>query len=134
MRAEQSVRRRPTWRFVGALLITIALGLGTRQFPSVFPPVVARYGGDVLWATMMFWLLALLYPAAPTHRLALSALTISFAVECSQLYRAPWIDSVRANPLGALVLGQGFLWSDLLCYTIGVLLAMFIDGQLQKVR
>ena len=34
-------------------------------------------------------------------------------VEESQLYHASWIDSIRGTTLGALVLGHGFLWSDL---------------------
>ncbi len=38
----------------------------------------------------------------------------------SQLYHAEWIDSIRATTLGGLVLGYGFLWSDLVAYTIGV--------------
>ncbi|CKH20539.1 Protein of uncharacterised function (DUF2809) [Streptococcus pneumoniae] len=38
----------------------------------------------------------------------------------SQLYHAEWIDNIRATTLGGLVLGYGFLWSDLVAYTIGV--------------
>ena len=45
---------------------------------------------------------------------------LSFAVEFSQLYQAGWINAVRETHLGALVLGRGFLWSDLACYTAGV--------------
>ena len=52
--------------------------------------------------------------------------------EFSQLYRAPWIDAVRATRLGALVLGQGFLWSDLWCYAAGVTLAAGIDWILAR--
>ena len=63
-------------------------------------------------------------------RLGLLAIGISFAIELSQLYRAPWIDSIRATRPGALVLGQGFLWSDLVCYSAGVVLAMALDAWL----
>ncbi|MFM8818855.1 MAG: DUF2809 domain-containing protein, partial [Phycisphaerales bacterium] len=37
-----------------------------------------------------------------------------------QLHHAPWIDGIRATRLGALVLGSGFLWSDIACYAVGV--------------
>lgn len=109
------------------LLVTIALGLGSRRFGAVLPTLVAQYAGDVLWATMVFWLCAIAAPGAARRRLAAAALAIAWAVECSQLYRAPWLDALRATTLGALALGQGFLWSDLLCYTGGVVLAVAVD-------
>ena len=77
---------------------------------------------------MVFWLVAFLRPAMTTARVGLAAFTIAAVVECSQLYHAPWIDTVRATRLGALVLGQGFLWSDLASYAAGVALAAIIDA------
>ena len=126
--AAAPVCARPYGRGLALLAVTIALGLATRRYPELFPAIVARYGGDALWAAMVFWLAALVRPAAATSRLALTALGISFAVECSQLYRAEWIDAVRATWAGALVLGQGFLWSDLVCYTVGVAVAAALDA------
>ena len=55
---------------------------------------------------------------------------LSYLIEISQLYHAPWIDAIRATALGGLVLGFGFLWSDILCYTVGVLLGIIVDGLL----
>ena len=94
----------------------------------MLPGFIATYAGDTLWATMVFWLLALVFRRAPTRWLAVTALSIAVAVEISQLYHAPWIDAVRANAFGALILGYGFLWSDLACYTAGVALAAAIDA------
>jgi hypothetical protein len=59
-------------------------------------------------------------PRWPTLRVAIAALLFSFAIELGQLYRAPWIDEIRRTTLGGLVLGFGFLWSDLLCYMAGI--------------
>jgi Protein of unknown function (DUF2809) len=113
--------------YVGLLAATIALGLATRRFPELFPQIVATYGGDTLWAMMVVWLFANARPNATTMALALSAIVVAVLIECSQLYRAPWIDSLRATTPGALVLGQGFLWSDIVCYAVGVSLAALID-------
>ncbi len=52
---------------------------------------------------------------------------LTVTVELSQLYHAPWIDSIRQTTLGGLILGFGFLWSDLACYALGVL-AEIISG------
>lgn len=121
---------RPRAVYLGLLVATVALGLATRRYPSAFPEIVARYGGDALWAAMVLWLAALVRPAATTRRLALLALAVSVAVEVSQLYQAPWINALRATRAGKLVLGEGFLWSDLVCYAVGVGLAAAVDAWL----
>ena len=118
--------------YLGLWIATIAAGLASRRYPGLLPDVVARYAGDVLWATMLFWLLGFLWPRVTSRRLAVAALLISYAVELSQLYRAPWIDAVRTTRGGALVLGQGFLWTDLVCYTIGIALAVGLDARLTR--
>src|SRR5512133_2796038 len=114
------------------LLATVAAGLASRRYPDWQPDFVARYAGDTLWAAMVFWMLALARPRGRAGVLGACALGIAFAEEFSQLYRAPWIDAVRSTRLGALVLGQGFLWSDLWCYGAGVALAMAIDRYLSS--
>lgn len=130
--AVAGAERRPIGPYLGLLVGTVLLGLATRQFPFVFPEFIARYGGDALWAAMVYWLVALAGRAAAVHRVALSALAIAFVVETSQLYHASWIDAVRATRAGALVLGQGFLWSDLVCYAVGVAIAAGLDTAMRR--
>lgn len=124
--------RRPTAICLVLLVLTIACGLATRRLPSLLPDVVVRYGGDTLWAAMVFVLLALTWRRATTVVLAGAAIGVAFAVEFSQLYHAAWLDTLRATTLGALVFGQGFLRSDLVCYTAGVLLAAAVDVALLR--
>ncbi|NTV64927.1 MAG: DUF2809 domain-containing protein, partial [Oscillochloris sp.] len=110
---------RARWRIIAAILLVIPLGLLTRSGLPM-PGLVAAYGGDTLYATLVFLLVALAWPQAATWRLGLLALGLCVAVELSQLYHAPWLDAIRATTLGRLVLGSGFLWSDLACYAVGV--------------
>jgi hypothetical protein len=105
---------------VGLLAMAIVLGLGSRRFATALPGFVASYAGDTLWALALFLFLGLVLPRMTTGRVAALALVGSVLVELSQLYHAPWIDSVRRTTLGGLVLGFGFLWSDLACYAAGV--------------
>lgn len=102
------------------LLLTLVLGLSSRVFAHWLPDWVAAYAGDTLWALLVFWLVGLLWPTWRGKRVAAVALTFAFGIEISQLYRAPWLDAVRATTLGSLVLGHGFLWSDLACYGTGI--------------
>jgi hypothetical protein len=109
------------------ILLTVALGLGSRRYAASLPGVVAAYAGDTLWATVAFLGLGLLLPRASTWRVALLAMSLSVLVEVGQLYHAPWIDSIRRTTVGGLILGYGFLWSDLACYAAGVGLGVLIE-------
>lgn len=125
---------RSRWLTAAMLLLTIALGLASRRYAAALPDVIAAYAGDALWAAMVFWIAAFIRPRANTRDLAAVALGLSFAVELSQLYQAPWINEIRATRLGALALGHGFLWSDLVCYAAGVTCAAIVDAALISVR
>ena len=105
------------------LLLTIAAGLLSRSSFVPSSSFIGTYAGDTLWSMAVFWSLAFLAPRQPTWKLAIISLLIAFTVEATQLYHAPWIDQLRSIRLVALVLGSGFLWSDLLCYTAGIFIA-----------
>jgi hypothetical protein len=51
----------------------------------------------------------------------------AFGIELSQLYHARWIDQIRHTRAGGLVLGYGFLWTDLLCYVIGIAIGCALE-------
>jgi hypothetical protein len=38
-----------------------------------------------------------------------------------------WIDGIRSTTLDGLVLGFGFLWSDLVCYLVGIAAGVLAD-------
>ena len=115
------------WLTAALLFLTITLGLASRRYAPALPSFIAAYAGDALWAAMVFWSASLLFPRARARTLAAVALGVSFAVELSHLYQAHWIHEIRATRLGALALGHGFLWSDLICYAAGVAIAALID-------
>jgi hypothetical protein len=120
-------RRRHLLGHIGLLALTILLGLGSRRYGFALPGFVAAYAGDTLWALALFLFLGLVLPQAPTGRVAALALVISLLVELSQLYHARWIDSIRQTAIGGLILGFGFLWSDLACYVAGVGLGVALE-------
>lgn len=109
-------------------LATTLLGLTTRSAAvrAQLPDFVDAYAGDTLWGAMVCFLFATLRARARLGAIVTTALVFSYAIETSQLYHAPFIDRVRATTFGHLVLGEGFLWSDLVCYTVGVLAAALV--------
>ena len=109
-------------------LILIPIGLATREYGNEW---MKLYAGDVLWAAMIYWGFKFLFAQEP-KRTAFYALIFCFLIELSQLYHAPWIDQIRNNRLGGLVLGFGFLWSDLVCYLVGVFGSYWVDDSVSK--
>jgi hypothetical protein len=124
-------RRPPTlWPFLIAL--AAFLGIGSRRCGPYLPGFVASYAGDTLWALAAFLVFGLILSRTSTWRLALLAISFSVMIEISQLYHAPWIDSIRHTAVGGLVLGFGFVWSDLACYVVGVELGVIMEGTLLR--
>ncbi|MEI3893583.1 MULTISPECIES: DUF2809 domain-containing protein [Bacillus] len=113
-------------------IVVIILGLSSRKLAFALPALLNDYLGDALWALMIFTGFGFLFPKIETKKLTFISLMFCYGIEVSQLYHAEWIDSVRATTLGGLVLGYGFLWSDLVAYTIGVGIGMFYEFMLRK--
>lgn len=101
-------------------IIVIILGLSSRKFAFALPELLNDYLGDALWALMIFIDSDFYFLKIETKKLAFISLIFCYGIEMSQLYHAEWIDNIRATTLGGLVLGCGFLWSDLVAYTIGI--------------
>ncbi|WP_080056260.1 ribosomal maturation YjgA family protein [Spirosoma aerolatum] len=111
----------------GLLLVgVVGFGLASRWLPGP-DSFIRNYAGDTLWALMVFLGFGFLFRRRSTTTIALVALLFSVCIELSQLYHAPWIDYLRSTRLGGLVLGFGFLWSDLLCYAIGIAAGAFTE-------
>lgn len=105
----------------------MTIGLGSRTFSSVLPDDVNPYLGDSLWAAMIFTGCGFLFQKMNTIMTGIISLSFCFFIEISQLYHADWIDQIRDTSLGGLVLGYGFLWSDIEAYTIGIALCTAIE-------
>jgi hypothetical protein len=120
--------------YIGLTLVTVLCGLGSRSSYVPLPGFVSAYAGDTLWALMVFWCFCIVTPNAKTWKISLAAIVFSYAIEFSQFYNAPWIDAIRDTTLGGLILGFGFKFSDLVCYSMGILFGAIIHRQLTKSR
>ena len=121
------MRRRNRLLQLALIVVVSILGIGSRRYGDHLPGFVAEYAGDTVWALAAFLALGMALPRSPTRIIAGLALLVSVAVELSQLYHAPWIDSIRHTTLGGLLLGFDFVWSDLACYAVGVGLGVLME-------
>ena len=99
------------------IIVLIPLGLYSRHLKWI-----PEETGDALWAMMVFCLWRIILVKQSLRLVAIISLTHSFLVELSQILRWSWLVSFRSTFIGHMMLGQGFLWTDLLAYSIGILL------------
>lgn len=107
--------------------VTIGAGLAVHLGGQAIEAASRDVLGDALWAVMAAWLIGAAAPRAPLRIRAAAALAVCFAVEFSQLYRAPWLGALRRTTAGHLVLGSGFDPRDLAAYIAGVLAAVLVE-------
>ena len=117
--------------FLSAVAV-VFVGLASRRYQAALPKFVGEYAGDTLWALMLSLLVSTLVANRTVISRATMSLVLAFLVEISQLYHAPWIDSIRNTTLGGLVLGFGFLWTDLVCYTVGIIIGAVAECGLRR--
>ena len=118
-------RSRPLYALAAALVIGIGLLWRSGLLP--LPNFVAKYGGDSLWALVVFLCFGFVCPRSSTLRIGLIAICGAWAVEFSQLYHAHWIDGIRATLLGRMILGTTFNSPDLLAYVLGIAVGVLAE-------
>lgn len=118
---------RPIWISVLLTGGTIAAGLALRLTHVGLPFVVVKYGGSMLWALMIYWIVSAVRPRWPIAWNMLLAGAVAFAVEFFKLYRAPSLDAFRLTLPGALLLGRVFSVWDLVIYACAIALGAAAD-------
>ncbi len=109
------------------IILLIPIGLISRRI-SWIPTET----GDALWAMMVFclWRIVLHNKKLPT--VAIVSLAHCYLVEFSQMITWKWLVSFRQTFIGHMMLGQGFLWIDLLAYSIGIIVIYMIFSRIEE--
>ncbi len=110
------------WYIIG-IVILIGLGLLSRKL-SFIPDTFS----DALWAMVVYCCFRILLIRKRRAVSAAVALLTAFAVEFSQLLSPGWLVRLRSTFMGHMLLGQGFSWTDLAAYTVGILCIFFITA------
>ena len=110
-------------------LAIIISGLALRGFGLRLglPAPIVKYGGSVLWGTMVFFLVAAAAPSLSRRSVALISAATAVCVELFRLVHAPWLDAFRLTMAGALLLGRVFSPWDILAYGAGIVLGILLD-------
>ncbi len=112
--------------------LSVMAGLAWRSKFLPLTPFLSKYGGDALWAMVVFFGLGFLFPRLAMVELALLSLGVAWGIEFLQLYHAPWIDAIRARWIGRLVLGSTFNAPDLVAYAAGVVMGVVVEAVVRR--
>ncbi|WP_281234536.1 DUF2809 domain-containing protein [Flavobacterium gelatinilyticum] len=108
-------------------LSVIFLGILSRK-----TSLVPLWIGDSLYAIMIFLLFRIFFPHKKASHIILFSLGTCYCIEFLQLYQGAWMIELRKTLFGRYVLGQGFLWSDILAYTTGIFFIFLIEKIILK--
>ena len=106
-----------------AIFLIILIGIASRKLDGI-----PLFVGDVLYATMLYFMVRFLMLKARPSLVFTLALLLCFAIEFQQILQYEWLVALRQTLAGKYILGQGFLWSDLLYYTVGAGLGYILDA------
>jgi len=118
--------------YAGLLLFTIVLGLAWRMLPLGLSFFWFKYGGSVLWAMALYWLIALGFPRYRSAGLAISVAVIAAVLEFSRLWHVGAMDEFRLTLAGRLLLGRYFSLKNIMAYWVGIALAAALDEWLVR--
>ncbi|MGC4039580.1 MAG: DUF2809 domain-containing protein [Flavobacterium sp.] len=105
-----------------ATLAVVLIGILSRNISGV-----PLFFGDVFYSVMAYFGCRMIFIRAANPNKIILPLLFCYLIELQQLCDAYWLLKIRHTTLGHYALGQGFLWSDILCYTIGIFTAFWFD-------
>ena len=126
MRERFAAHRR--WIYLCVAALTVLAGLSARFAPLGLPWVVMKYCGSALWAAMIYWVLALVWPKGRVATFAATAGMIATLAEFSRLYHVAWLDAFHASLPGAILLGRYFSVRNIVAYWLAILVTAALDG------
>lgn len=120
--------------YLGLAIATMLAGLVLRLVPLGLPYWLTKWGGSVLWAAMVYWLLAALLPYARVTTVTLAAGVVAGLVESLRLYHSPGLDAFRLTLAGVLLLGRVFSRWHLVAYWAAIAVVSVLDWALVRRR
>ena len=108
--------------YIILILLVLILGILSRKILGI-----PLFIGDVLYAVLIYFGFRFLIMDSKKSTSLLLSLLFCFGIEILQLVQIDWLIAIRKTTLGHYILGEGFLWIDLLCYVVGTLMAYYLD-------
>ncbi len=114
-----------TYFFLAFLLFMIEVIIGAYLHDAVIRP----YGGDFL-VVILIYCFVKSFLNTPVMVTALAVLLFSYLIETLQYFHIVDMLGLEKSTIARTVIGTSFAWTDLLAYTLGILLVLIIEFKL----
>lgn len=93
--------------------------------------IIRPYGGDFL-AVILIYCFVKSFLNTPVKTTALAVLLFSYLIETLQYFHLVDLLGLEKSKVARVVIGTSFTWTDLLAYTLGILLVLLIEFKLNN--
>lgn len=106
----------------------LILLFATEVFIAVYlhDAVIRPYGGDFLVVILIYCFIKS-FLNTPVMTTALAVLLFSYLIETLQYFHLVDMLGLEKSTIARIVIGTSFAWTDLLAYTLGILLVLVIE-------
>ena len=93
--------------------------------------IIRPYGGDFLVVILIYCFLKSFF-TWPVIKTAIGTLIFSYLIEIGQYFHLVNLLGLEHSKLARTVIGVGFSFVDLLCYTLGIALVLIVEWFISK--
>ncbi len=93
--------------------------------------IIRPYGGDFLVVVLIYCFVKS-FVRLPVKTVAVATLLFAYLVEIVQYFKLTVLLGLKHSKLANIILGNSFSWTDMLCYTLGILAVVTIEKFAEK--
>ncbi|RYE21901.1 MAG: DUF2809 domain-containing protein [Sphingobacteriaceae bacterium] len=93
--------------------------------------LIRPYGGDFLVVILLYCLVKS-FTNFRVRTAAIGVLLFSYLVETLQYFHIVNLLGLEQSRIACIIIGTSFAWSDLLAYTLGILVVLTAEGRFRK--
>ena len=112
----------PRYFISAVLLFGIEVVIGVFMHDAIIRP----YGGDFLVVILIYCLVKSFFNT-PVVKTALCVLLFAYVVETLQYFRLIYFLGWQHSAIARVIMGTSFAWTDMLMYTLGILLVLLVE-------
>ena len=113
------------------LLVIVLFGIEILIAKYAHDHIIRPYVGDTL-VVMLIYCFVKSFLDTPYLITALAVLVFSFLIETLQYFHIVHILGLEKSTIARIVIGTSFAWEDIVAYTLGIAIVIYIETVLTK--
>lgn len=109
------------------IIIAIILTIMIENYKNVLPLSIGNYLENVLKALIIYLFIAFIFKKISAINISVISMLICSCFSISNLCEIPWVDNIKNTSIGLFILGNSFVYTDLICYLVGVILGFVLE-------